>query len=137
MIVLVVVFGTGITIAVSISWFDHRTRTRALDVLRVYAERGEEPPASVLQALTWVSGWPRKAPPDDATARPAPHAWRLPRARGGQHDLRRRIVRLRLVAPLSDRVRPGTGVIVAILVALFFAASVAAQLVGAYYAPDR
>ena len=61
-LVVVLVLGTGIAIAVTIAWFDHRTRTRALEVLRVYAERGEEPPSSVLQALTWVSGWPRKAP---------------------------------------------------------------------------
>ena len=58
-IVVALVLATGITIPVLISWFDHRTRTRALEVLRVYAERGEEPPVSVTQALTWVSGWPK------------------------------------------------------------------------------
>ena len=35
------------------TWFEHRSRmSKALDVLRVYAERNEEPPASVIQALT-------------------------------------------------------------------------------------
>ena len=40
--------------AVLAMWFQHRSRMKALDVLRVYAERNEEPPASVTQALTGV-----------------------------------------------------------------------------------
>ena len=133
MILLGILFGAGVAIPISLFWFEHRTRTRALDVLRAYAERGEEPPASVIQALTSVSElWPRKA---DAPPRP--------RTRGYY---------LTFVAPntvfaiglaglawwrLSATGEAGAGVIVAILAALFFAASAAAQLVGAYYAPDR
>ena len=67
LVVMTLFLATGITIAVLIAWFDHRTRAKALDVLRVYAERGEEPPGSVTQALTWVSGWPKVAPPADDT----------------------------------------------------------------------
>lgn len=63
LLALVLIFGTGIAIAVSIAWFDHRTRTKAIDVLRIYAERGEEPPASVVQTLTPISGWPRQGWP--------------------------------------------------------------------------
>jgi hypothetical protein len=138
LIVLSLVFGTGITIPVSIAWFDHRTRTRALDVLRVYAERGEEPPPSVLQALTWVSGWPRKVDAPDNRDRIG-----RPRTRGGflAHAAANAIFAAGLSALAWWRISPsgeaGTGEIVAILAALFFAASVAAQLVGAYYAPDR
>ena len=62
-LVLGFIFGTGVTIAVSVAWFEYRTRTRALDVLRVYAERGEEAPASVVQALVHVSGRPPYRPP--------------------------------------------------------------------------
>jgi hypothetical protein len=139
-IVLMTLFlGTGIVIAVLGSWFDHRTRTRALEVLRVYAERGQEPPASVTQALTWVSGWPRMAP--DAND----NRDRLgrPRTRGG--FLAHAAANMVFASGFSwfawwrysDLGEASTGVIVSILVALFFAASVAAQLVGAYYAPHR
>ena len=135
---LILIFGTGIVVAVSIPWFDHRTRTRALDVLRVYAERGEEPPASVTQALTWVSGWPRKIDPSDNRDRLG-----RPRTRGGflAHAAANTVFAAGFWGfawwRYSELGEASTGVIVAIFVGLFFAASVAAQLVGAYYAPDR
>jgi len=138
-LVVVLVLGTGIAIAVTIAWFDHRTRTRALEVLRVYAERGEEPPSSVLQALTWVSGWPRKAP----GATDNRDRFGRPRTRGSflAHAAANTIFAAGFSGfawwRISTLGEAGTGVIVAILVALFFTASVAAQLVGAYYAPDR
>lgn len=139
-VVIVIVMATGVTIPVLVAWFDHRTRARALDVLRVYAERGEEPPASVTQALTWVSGWPK------AQALPGTdNRDRLgrPRTRGG--FLAHAAANTIFAAGFSwfawwrhaDLGEASTGVIVSILVAMFFAASVAAQLVGAYYAPDR
>jgi hypothetical protein len=59
---LVIIFGTGIVIAVSIAWLEHRTRTKALDVLRTYAERGEEPPASIVEAIAAVGSGPRPGP---------------------------------------------------------------------------
>jgi hypothetical protein len=138
-VLMTLFLGTGIVIAVLGSWFDHRTRTRALEVLRVYAERGQEPPASVTQALTWVSGWPRMAP--DAND----NRDRLgrPRTRGGflAHAAANTVFASGFSWfawwRYSDLGEASTGVIVSILVALFFAASVAAQLVGAYYAPHR
>jgi hypothetical protein len=136
--VVLLIFGTGIAVAVSIAWFDHRTRTRALDVLRVYAERGEEPPPSVTQALTWVSGWPRAVDVSDTRDRLG-----RPRTRGGflAHAAANTIFAAGFAGLawwlVSASGEASTGVIIAILVALFFAASVAAQLVGAYYAPDR
>jgi hypothetical protein len=136
---LILIFGTGLTIPVSIAWFDHRTRTRALDVLRVYAERGEEPPASVTQALTSVSGWPRfKVDASDNRDRLG-----RPRTRGGflAHAAANTIFAAGFSGiawwRYSELSQTSAGVIVATIVALFFAASVAAQLVGAYYAPDR
>ena len=141
---LILIFGTGITIPVSFMWFDHRTRTRALDVLRVYAERGEEPPASVTEALTSVSGWPRykagmfKVDPSDNRDRLG-----RPRTRSGflAHAAANTIFAAGFSGiawwRYSELGEASTGVIVSILVALFFAASVAAQLVGAYYAPAR
>jgi hypothetical protein len=138
LVVVILFLGTGIAIAVTISWFDHRTRTRALDVLRVYAERGEEPPSSVTQALTSVSGWPRAAAASDNRDRLG-----RPRTRGGflAHAAANTIFAAGFSWfawwRYSDLGEASTGVIVSILVALFFAASVAAQLVGASYAPDR
>jgi hypothetical protein len=138
LVVVILFLGAGIAIAVTISWFDHRTRTRALDVLRVYAERGEEPPSSVTQALTSVSGWPRAAAASDNRDRLG-----RPRTRGGflAHAAANTIFAAGFSWfawwRYSDLGEASTGVIVSILVALFFAASVAAQLVGASYAPDR
>ena len=136
MFALILIFGTGITIPVSIAWFDHRTRTRALDVLRVYAERGEEPPASVLQAVTAVSGWPRQAVPSGPGVAPK----RSTRGRALAHAAANTVFAggLSWLAwwRFSATGEAGPGVIVAILAALFFAAALAAQLVGAYYAPD-
>jgi hypothetical protein len=139
LVMVALVLGTSITIPVAISWFDHRTRMRALDVLRVYAERGEEPPQSVTQSLTWVSGWPKKAPevPDNQDR------FGRPRTRGGflAHAAANAVFAAGFSGfawwRYSDLGEASTGVMVAIFVALFFAASVAAQLVGAYYTPHR
>ena len=134
--VLILIFGTGITIPVSIAWFEYRTRTRALDVLRVYAERGEEPPASMVEALTPISGGSRQLP--------AGMSWTAPKRSTRGRCLAHAAANTVFAAGLSWLAwwrftatgEAGPGVIVAILVALFFAAALAAQLVGAYYAPD-
>jgi hypothetical protein len=103
----------------------------------------------VTQALTWVSGWPNRGRPGDLRDWKAPDAAdnrdRLgrPRTRGG--FLAHAAANTVFAAGFSwfawwrysDSGEASTGVIVSILVALFFAASVAAQLVGASYAPDR
>jgi hypothetical protein len=123
---LLIIFGSGIVIAVAIAWLDYRKHTKVLDVLRIYAERQEEPPAAVVQALTAVFGKP-------ATPRaPASRAWHLTHAAANAV----------FTAGLSGFAwwrtaatgEAGTLVIVVIFVALFFAAAMAAQLVGAYYA---
>ena len=134
----VLVFGTGITIAVAIVWFDHRTRTRALDVLRVYAERGEEPPPSVIQALTWVSGCPKAPRPPDNEDRLG-----RPRTRGGflAHAAADMVFAAGFAGfawwRYADLGQASTGVMVSIFVGLYFAASMTARLVGAYYTPYR
>ena len=139
LIVVALAMGTGVAIVVLISWFDHRTRIRALEVLRVYAERGEEPPPSVTQALTRVSGWPKAAPPvDDNKDRLG-----RPRTRGG--FLAHAAADAVFAAGFSwfawwrygDLGDASTGVIVSIFVGLYFAASMTARLVGAYYTPHR
>jgi hypothetical protein len=139
LVVVILVLGTAISIPVLIAWFDHRTRTRAIDLLRTYAERGEEPPASVMQALTSVSGWPKRpSAPDDGRDRIG-----RPRTRGG--FLAHAAADAVFAAGFwwfawwryADLGEASTGVMIAIFVGLYFAASTTARLVGARYAPAR
>ena len=136
LVLMTLFLGTGITIAVGIAWLEHRTRTRALDVLRIYAERGDEPPASVVQAVTAVSGWPRGWPSKPEVAGPR----RSARGRHLAHTAANTVFTAGLSWlawwRFSATGEAGPGVIVAALAAMFFAAALAAQLVGAYYAPD-
>ena len=139
LILVFIVFGAGISVPITWTWLDYRTRTRALDILRVYAERGEEPPSSVLNGLTTVaSPWAPKAGVPDNRDRIG-----RPRTRGGflAHAAANTVFAAGFSGfawwRYSDLGEASTGVIVSILVAMFFAASLAAQLVGAYYAPDR
>lgn len=121
-----VIFGSAIVIVVSIAWFDYRKHTKVLDVLRIYAERREEPPATVVQALTAVSGKP------PAPSAPTPRSWHL------AHVAANAVFTAGLGAfawwRYLDTGAAGTLVVVCIFAALFFAASTAARLVGAYYA---
>jgi hypothetical protein len=123
----VVIFGTGIVIVVSIAWLEYRKHTKVLDVLRIYAQRGEEPPAAVIQALTAVSGRP-PAP----TPAPTPRWWHL------AHAAANAVFTAGLGSFAGWRYvetgEAGTLVIVCIFAALFFGAAMAARLVGAYYA---
>jgi len=99
-------------------------------VLRVYAERNEEPPASVTQALTGFGPHIPQAPP------------KPPATRG--HHLAH--VAANVVFALGaigivwwkdpDPGNPGGFVIFVILAGLFFAAGAAARLVGAIYARE-
>ena len=132
---LCLVFGTGITIPVSIAWFEHRTRKRGLDTLRIYAERGEEPPASVIEAVTKVTNvW-------GTTHRS--HAPRPPQTRANHlaHAAASTVIAAGLAGLVWWRVsaygEKGAGIVIGRLAALFFAGSVAARLVYAYYAPDK
>jgi hypothetical protein len=120
-----IIFGSGIAIVVSIAWLEYRKHTKVLDVLRIYAERGEEPPAAIIQALTAVSG--------KLTTPPKP----TPRSSHLAHAAANAVFTVGLGAfawwRLVDTGEGGTLVIVCIFVALFFAAGMVARLVGAYY----
>jgi hypothetical protein len=129
MIMVSLFLATGVIIAVLITWSEHRSRAKALDVLRVYAERNEEPPPTVVQALMGVN-------------RPVPHGPKPPPSRG--HHLAHAAANVVFVlgaigivwwkAPDPDN--PGGFVIFAILAGLFFAAGAAARFVGAIYARE-
>jgi hypothetical protein len=132
-IVVVCIFGTGIAIPILIAWFEHRTRRKGLETLRLYAERGEEPPASVIQAVTAVTnvyGRPPQLPP-------------RPQTRGNHlaHAAASTVLAAGLAGLVWWRVsaygEKGAGIIIGILAALFFAGSAAARLVYAYYTSDK
>jgi hypothetical protein len=130
-IVLGLAFSAGTVITISILWLVFRGRMKALDVLRAYAERGEEPPASVIEALSNVSG--RTHP---ATAAPA-----TPQTRGTHlaYAATNAVLAAGLAGLAWWRISafgdtsPGIGL--SLLVALFFTAGLATRLVRAYYAP--
>jgi len=131
---LCLVFGTGITIPVTFLWFDHRTRKRGLDTLRIYAERGEEPPASVIEAVTKVTNpWGNSSPPRPLTS--------PTRANHLAHAAASTVIAIGLAGLVWWRVsaygEKGTGIVIGCLAALFFAGSVAARLVYANYASDK
>lgn len=125
---------TAVLIVVGIAWFQHRSRSKALDMLRVYADKGEEPPAAVVEALDALAAWgpgpkPRNAPtPKPTRTDHLTHVagsvvislgsgwvawWRMP-----------------------DDGEPGTLVIIAVIVAIFFAGAAAARLVAALGTPS-
>src|SRR5262245_40826097 len=133
-IVVCLVMGTGITIPVLIAWFEHRTRRTGLDTLRIYAERNEEPPASVIEAVTKVTNvYGHNAP-------------KLPaRSQTRENHLAHAAASTVIAAGLAWLVwwrvsaydEKGAWIVIGLLAALFFAGSVAARLVYAYYAPDK
>jgi hypothetical protein len=55
--VLSIIFTAGTIIPVGITWLQQRTKTRAIEVLKIYAERGQDPPANVLDAVNRIN-WP-------------------------------------------------------------------------------
>jgi hypothetical protein len=134
LIAICLIFGTGITIPVSIAWIEHRTRTKGLDALRIYAERGEEPPASVIEAVTKVTNIYGR-PPHSGPAKPQTRGNHL------AHAAVSTVLAAGLGALVWWRVsaydEKGAGIIIGLLAALFFAGSVAARLVYAYYATDK
>jgi hypothetical protein len=133
-IIVCLVLGTGITIPVLIAWFEHRTRRRGLDTLRIYAERNEEPPASVIETVTKVTN----VYGHNAAKLPA-----RPQTRGNHlaHAAASTVIAAGLAWLVWWRVsaydEKGAWIVIGLLAALFFAGSVAARLVYAYYAPDK
>jgi hypothetical protein len=63
--ILTIVFTAGTIIPIGITWLQQRTKVRAIEVLKIYAEKGQEPPASVLETVNRIN-WPfppNAAPP--------------------------------------------------------------------------
>jgi hypothetical protein len=50
-VVLFLIFVPGLILALAGIWASYRTRLKGIDALKAYAERGQEPPAALLEAL--------------------------------------------------------------------------------------
>ena len=120
-------------IVITVLWMPFKARISAIEVLKAYAEKGEEPPASVLEAVERIN---RPPPP--------------PRATRGEHLTHMAASVVLAVglagvawwlAPMNGNPGPLGGwgplsTIVALLGAVFFAGSAAARLVAALAAGD-
>jgi hypothetical protein len=132
-IVLVLVFSAGTIITLGIVGMQLWAKLRAIDVLRIYAERGEEPPASVVEAVNQVGRPPSPPPP------PPPHlrrGWHFSHFAGA-------IVIAIGAAGIAwwqwltpSRLAPGATIIAAV-VAILFTAHAAARLVAALNSDGR
>jgi hypothetical protein len=136
--------GVSIPLALSVivpgvyrTWVEYRSRSQALAVLRVYAEKGQEPPASVTGAVAAVAGG---APFTKAAPAPAGASSRATRENHLAHLAGSVVCGLGAAAiawwRMPDNGAPGPLVMWAVVVAVFFAGSAAARLVGVFTTPS-
>jgi hypothetical protein len=135
--ILIIVFTAGTIIPITVTWLQQRTKMRAIEMLKVYAERGEEPPASVLDAVNRIN-WPfppnAPPPPMHKPLREQPRREHLMHLAGnvGLAVGSGLVIWWRLSDPNP---RLEWLLITAIFTGIFFAASGAARLVAALTAP--
>lgn len=137
--------GVSIPLALSVivpgvyrTWVEYRSRSQALGVLRVYAEKGQEPPASVTGAIAAVAS--AGAPFANAAPAPAGAVSRATRENHLAHLAGSVVCGLGAAAiawwRMPDNGAPGPLVMWAVVVAIFFAGSAAARLVGVFTTPS-
>ena len=109
-------------------WMPFKAKLKAIDVLKVYAERGQEPPASVVDAVNQIG---RPPPP------PAPRV--QSRAEHLTHVAASVVLSIGAGGVAWWRAHqpvPGGLMVWALIVAIFFAAAAAARLVAAISTRD-
>jgi uncharacterized membrane protein HdeD (DUF308 family) len=120
------------------TWVEYRSRSKALDVLRVYAEKGQEPPASVTSAIGAVAS--AGTPVINAAPAPAGAFSKPTREHHLAHVAGSVVCGLGAAGiawwRMPDSGEPGALVIWAVVFAIFFAGSVAARLVGVFTTPS-
>ena len=134
--VLMIVFTAGTIIPIGITWLQSRTKMRAIEVLKTYAEKGQEPPASVLDAVNRMnSPFPQGAQPAPKPMREQSRGEHLMHVAGSVGLALGAGAVIWWRAPLEHE-HPGWLLITAVFVAIFFTAAAAARLVGAITADD-
>ena len=133
LIIVAMVFATGIIIALGSTWIQHKARIRAIEVLKIYAERGEEPPAGVLDAVNQIG----KAPPSAPAHAPAGPATRTDHL---SHVAGSAVLAIGAAGvawwQAPEHGNPGPLMVLAIVAAVFFAGSAAARLAAALTTRD-
>lgn len=123
--ILVLVFGTGTVIAIGVTWLQSRPKMKMIEVLKAYAEKGEEPPAAIVETMAKLN-WPFPPPPPPRRQTPAHHL---------AHFAGSIVIALGASGLAWWRLNVGDPSsplpIVAVVVAIFFYAAAAARLVGA------
>lgn len=110
-------------------WMPHSAKLKTIEVLKAYAEKGEEPPQSVLEAVSRINapGFPAKPAPATRGEHLSHVAGSVGLAIGAAG-----LAWWRLAVGDDGSPLP----ILAIMVAIFFAASAAARLVAALTTRD-
>jgi hypothetical protein len=130
------------TVGIYQSWVEYRSRSQALDVMRVYAERGDEPPASVTAALVAVGSGGKSGSFSAGSSNTVPPypASRPTRARHMAHVAANIVFVLGFAGiawwRMPDQGPPGALVMWSVVAAIFFAAGTAARLVGVFTTPS-
>ena len=120
------------------TWVEYRSRRQALDVLRIYAERGQEPPGSVTSAIAAFAS--AGTPFINAAPAPAGAFSRPTRENHLAHVAGSVVCGLGAAGiawwRMPEDGEPGALVIWAVVIAIFFAGSAAARLVGVFTTPS-
>ena len=132
-IVLGMVFLPGVIIAIGLGWQQQIAKIKAIDVLKTYAEKGEEPPAGVLEAVTQMSKPPGPAPVPPRRPTRGDHLSHV----AGSAVLALGAAGIAWWRAPAPHARPEALMVIALIVAVFFAAATAARLVAAHHARDE
>ena len=120
------------------TWVDYQSRSRALDVLRVYAEKGQEPPASVTSAIGIFAS--DRRPSIHAAPASKGHCSRPTRENHLAHVAGSVVCAIGAAGiawwRMPSEGAPGALVMWAVVIAIFFAGSAAARLVGVFTSPS-
>jgi hypothetical protein len=131
--VLLIVFTAGAIIPISITWIQSRAKMKAIEVLKAYAEKGQEPPAGILEAMGRVSSpFPPGGPPPPSRPTRSDHWAHM----AGSIGLALGAGAVILWRWPVEHDHPGWMLITAVFVAIFFAASAAARLAWALTTDD-
>jgi hypothetical protein len=134
-VVLLIIFTAGTIIPISITLIQNRTKMKAIEMLKAYAEKGQEPPPGMLDAVNRLN-WP--VPPG-----PPPTPWgkqsrgeHLSHVAGGIPLILGGAAVIWWRAPYQQGDHVGPLMVAAVIATIFFTGSTAARLVAAIYASD-